>query len=200
VSAVTRLRRRRGLKAARAAGTARLLALDLETTGLDATAEMIAVGMVPVVAGRIQLGLAWSSLVAPTRPSAAGIVAHQLRPCELDAAPAPGGVLDRVLAQLAEADGLLVHHAALDVTVLRRSCAATGRVWPDPPVLDTMELLERMARREAVMGGPSVPRDLVGARRTLGLPAHPAHDPLADAVATAELYLAVETRLGGSPG
>ncbi len=40
------------------------------------------------------------------------------------------------------------------------------------------------------------PLNLSVARRNVGLPEYPAHDALSDALATAELFLALRTRLG----
>lgn len=176
----------------------RLLALDLETTGFDPdTAEVIAVGTVPIVDGAVRIGELTSTLVRPSARSAEeGIVAHHLRPSEVATAPPLDEVLPGVLGAIADADALLVHHAPLDIRVLRRSCTSTQRRWPNPPIIDTVELIGRCRTRERATGaGRRLPRDLAGARRALGLPPHHAHDAAADAVATAELYLALRARL-----
>ncbi len=178
----------------------RLLALDLETTGFDPErAEIIAIGTVPVVDGAVRVGATTSTLVRPANRSAAeGIVAHHLRPSDVISAPPLADVLPEVLAAITEADALLVHHAPLDVRVLERACAATGLRWPSPRVVDTIELIGRVRRRQRATGsGRRLPRDLVGAREALELPPHRAHDAAADAIATAELYLALRVHLGG---
>ncbi|MFO7778269.1 MAG: 3'-5' exonuclease [Nitriliruptoraceae bacterium] len=178
----------------------RLLALDLETTGFDPEgAEIIAIGTVPVVDGAVRIGATTSTLVRPANRSAVeGIVAHHLRPSDVVAAPSLADVLPEVLAAITESDALLVHHAPLDVRVLERACEATGLEWPSPPVVDTVELIGRVRRRQRATGsGRRLPRDLVGARQALGLPPHQAHDAAADAIATAELYLALTVHLGG---
>lgn len=169
-------------------------ALDLETTGLDpARARVLAVGMVPIVDGVIRLGEALATRVHPVRQDLAvhGIEAHHLRPRDVADAPALADVLPDVLARLGVADGLLVHHAPLDVAVLRRASAAVGATFPDVRVLDTLDLVRRANRRREAIGAPVLPTDLAGARAALGLPPHHAHDALADAVATAELALAL---------
>jgi DNA polymerase III subunit epsilon len=178
----------------------RLLALDLETTGFDPEgAEILAIGTVPVVDGAVRIGATASTLVRPANRSAVeGIVAHHLRPSDVISAPALADVLPDVLAAIADADALLVHHAALDVRVLERACAATGLRWPSPRVVDTIELIGRVRRRQRATGtGRRLPRDLAGAREALGLPPHRAHDAAADAIATAELYLALRAHLDG---
>jgi DNA polymerase III subunit epsilon len=177
-----------------------LLALDLETTGFDPEqAEILAIGTVPVVDGAVRIGATTSTLVRPENRSAVeGIVAHHLRPSDVISAPALADVLPGTLAAIADADALLVHHAALDVRVLERACAATGLRWPSPRVVDTMELIGRVRRQQRATGpGRRLPRDLAGAREALGLPPHQAHDAAADAIATAELYLALRAHLDG---
>ncbi len=176
----------------------RLLALDLETTGFDARrAEVLEIGTVPVEDGVIHLGRAYRSLVRPgDRSAVEGIEAHHLRPSEVADAPALEEVLPGVLAAIVAVDAVLVHHAGLDVQVLRRACAATGARWPRPRVVDTVTIIDRVRRRErATRSARRLPRDLAGARAALGLPPHPAHHAVADAVATAELYLALLARL-----
>jgi DNA polymerase III subunit epsilon len=160
-------------------------------------AEVLAIGTVPVVDGAIRVGAATSTLVRPVHRSAVeGIVAHHLRPSDVADAPPLDEVLPGLLEAIADVDALLVHHASLDVRVLRRACAATGRHWPKPPVVDTVELIGRVRKRERATGsGRRLPRDLAGARQALGLPPHQAHDAVSDAIATAELYLALRARL-----
>lgn len=177
-----------------------LLALDLETTGLDPErAEILAIGTVPVVDGAVRIGAATSTLVRPgLRSAVEGIVAHHLLPSDVLSAPAPADVLPALLDAVTDAEALLVHHAALDVRVLERACAATGLRWPSPRVVDTIELIGRVRRRQRATGsGRRLPRDLAGARQAVGLPPHQAHDAAADAIATAELYLALRAQLGG---
>jgi DNA polymerase III subunit epsilon len=176
----------------------RLLALDLETTGFDPEhAEILAIGTVTIVGGAVRIGDTTSTLVRPANRSAVeGIVAHHLRPSDVMAAPPLADVLPGVLAAIADADALLVHHAALDVRVLERACQATDLRWPSPRIVDTVALIGRVRRRQRATGsGRRLPQSLSGARAALGLPPHRAHDAAADAIATAELYLALRARL-----
>ncbi len=178
----------------------RVLALDLETTGYDPEdAEVIAIGTVPVVDGAVRIGEVRRTLVRPAVASAElGIAAHHLRPSEVAVAPPLEEVLPSVLTTIADADALLVHHASLDVRVLHRAARTTGQPWPRPAIIDTVELITRCRNRERATGsGRRLPRDLAGARAAVGLPPHQAHDAAADAIATAELYLALRARLAG---
>ncbi len=175
-------------------------ALDLETGGLDARRDpVLAVGMVPVRAGRIRLRESYRTLVRPEAGSSvtpASIEAHQLVAREVQGAPSLAEVLPAVDERL-RAGILLVHHAAIDVTFLRREYARARMRWPSPPVVDTERLLVRLAS----LGDPGISREqlalnLSEARARQGLPAYPAHDALSDAIATAELFLAVRIALG----
>jgi DNA polymerase-3 subunit epsilon len=148
--------------------TGTIWALDLETGGLDPRRDaIIAVGMVPIRDGSICLGEAWQTLVRPeglVRPASIG--AHHIVPSELAGAPALAAVLREIDA---------------------------GLKWPAAEVIDTAELLARAGdrRRFLVPHAPEPELDLRKARRALGLPDYPVHDALSDAIAAAELYLAL---------
>lgn len=171
-------------------------ALDLETSGLDARRdEILAVGMVPIRGGAIRWGERFASLVQPVWPGAAigsGLAVHHLLPGEVAGGLTLGAALEQVLLRL-EQGVLLVHFAALDVEFLRRACLACGRPWPRPRVVDTVRLLEQMARFEYPKPAPA--SQLGAARERFGLPAAEEHDALADALATAELFLVLRHRL-----
>jgi DNA polymerase-3 subunit epsilon len=178
-------------------------ALDLETGGLDPrTDPILSVGMVPIRAGGIRLGEAYASLVRPEAAAEidpSSIRAHHLVPGDVREAP----VVDEVLGEIDRriADGaLLVHQAALDVPFLKRAYKRAGRRWPDPPVVDTVALLLKAAKRARFLN-PGAPEqepelNLLAARRRLGLPDYGQHDALIDAIAAAELFLVLRRRVG----
>jgi DNA polymerase-3 subunit epsilon len=178
-------------------------ALDLETGGFDPARDpILSVGMVPIRAGGIRLGEAWSSLVRPEgsdeiNPSS--IRAHHLLPGEVRDAPPVAEVLAEVDRRLREG-ALLVHHAPLDVGFLRRAYGRLGMRWPAPPVVDTVRLLLKAAKRARFLdpGAPALEPDLnlLAARRKLGLPDYGQHDALIDAIAAAELFLVLRRQVG----
>jgi len=178
-------------------------ALDLETGGLDARRDpILAVGMVPVRAGGIRLGEAYSTLVRPAPLDAidpSSIRAHHLVPRDVALAPEPDAVLGEVDRRIREG-ALLVHQAAIDVEFLKRAYARVGRRWPRPPVVDTVALLLRAAQRARLID-PDAPNaepslKLSEARRRFGLPDYTQHDALVDAISAAELFLVLRRRLG----
>jgi DNA polymerase-3 subunit epsilon len=170
--------------------------LDIETGGLDPKRDpILALGMLPIREGIIRLGEAYRTLVCPEagreiRPES--VQAHQLVLEEVREAPPLPVVLGEVDRRIRQG-ALLVHHQGIDVAFLKRAFARHGRRWPSPPVVDTVELLLKLERRQRFSrpqgggDGPSV--NLAAARRRLGLPDYQAHDALTDAIATAELFL-----------
>jgi len=176
--------------------------LDLETGGLDARRDaVLAVGMVPVRLGVVQLGQAYTSLVRPRENEAIqedSIRAHHLVPSEVRRAPLPEAVVAEIDERLRDG-ALLVHSSGIDVPFLRRLYRTSRRRWPDPPVVDTVNLLWSLQQRQRFQDpdGTAMPVLHLGqARERLGLPPHLAHDALSDAVATAELFLVLASRLG----
>lgn len=179
-----------------------LWSLDLETGGLDPRRDpVLAVGLVPIRGGTVRLGEAWESLVRPppgavVRPES--VAAHQLVPADLDAAPPLAEVLPEVDRRIREG-ALVVHVRAIDVAFLRAAYRAADLRWPSPVVIDTVDLLAREARRTG-RTSPELTEEppllhLPAARAALGLPEYPAHDALSDALAAAELFLALRARL-----
>lgn len=176
--------------------------LDLETGGLDPRADpILSVGMVPVRQGGIRLGEAFASLVRPEEALAIdpdSIRAHQLLPGDVRDAPGLPEVLHEVDSRLREG-ALLVHQAALDVPFLRRAYRRAGLSWPSPPIVDTVALLIKAAKRARFLDPDAPPIEpelnLSKARRALGLPDYGAHDALTDAVSAAELFLVLRRQV-----
>jgi DNA polymerase-3 subunit epsilon len=175
-------------------------ALDLETSGLEVKRDQIlSVGMVPIRGGAIHWGERFYSLVRPPDPGALsedGIRAHHILPAELQGAPPLAAVLPAIESRLSEG-ALLLHFAAIDLVFLRKAFREAQRRWPHPPVVDTVELLARLDKQRAYLDphAASLPTGLAEARAALDLPPHDAHHALADALATAELMLALRARL-----
>jgi DNA polymerase III subunit epsilon len=175
-------------------------ALDLETGGLDTKRDaVIAIGMVPVRGGLIRLREAYRTLVRPEDRSGItpdSVHAHQLVWRDLEQAPSLEDALPEVDRRIREG-ALVVHHEAIDVAFLRRDFKRIGLAWPSPPVIDTRRLLIRNARlRDPHRPADLLPLNLSLARAAHGLPEYQAHDALTDAVATAELFLALRLALG----
>jgi DNA polymerase III subunit epsilon len=178
-------------------------ALDLETGGLDPKKDpILAVGMVPLREATIRLGEAYRTLVRPEDGSSidpGSVQAHQLVWGEVQGAPPLDEVLPEIQRRVAEGV-LLVHHRGVDEAFLKRAFKRRGIRWSSPMVIDTVELLLKLAKRQS-FSSPEIPYDprelnLTVARRRHGLPDYEAHDALTDAVAAAELFLVLRKKLG----
>src|SRR4030095_16600838 len=174
--------------------------LDLETTGLDPTTDaIVAAGGLRVLGGRAAAAPAFRRLGHPNQrvPRAATRI-HGRLPGGLAAAPPLPEqlmtLLDRTLG-----DVLVVHVAEVDQAFLD---AAMRRSWGCPlnaTVLDTARMAGALNRRLHLARPPGrrpgTSLRLADLARAHGLPAHPEHDPLHDALTTAQLFLALATRL-----
>jgi DNA polymerase-3 subunit epsilon len=170
---------------------AELCVVDLETTGLDLRRdEVVAYGAVIVRDGRVVVREAVEGLVRPSAAASTGAVTiHGLLPERLTHAPSPPEAAAALVEALA--GRVLVAHAAWVETAFLRRLLALAGARLDGPVLDTAAL----ARAAAVApGGPAEPA-LDGLAERLGLPVHPRHDALGDALTTAAVLLALATRL-----
>lgn len=178
-------------------------AVDLETGGLDPKKDpILSIGMVPVREGAIRVGEAWTSLVRPNDGGTidpGSIAAHHLVPADVANAPTLRDAITAVDVRL-RGGVLLVHQASIDVAFLKRAFAAAKLAWPPMAVVDTVDLLVRLATRARLVD-PSAPDadpelNLSRCRTALGLPDYGRHDALTDAISTAELFLVLRKRLG----
>lgn len=166
--------------------------VDLETTGLDLRRDdVVSYGAVIVRHARIPCGEVVYRQVRPDRPiSVAAMTVHGLRGADLADAPPIGDVLDELIELLA--GRVPVAHAAwVERAFLDRALRPRGRRL-GRTVLDTAALLR--ACRLAAPGAGHEP-NLEAAAKRLGLPVHTPHHALGDAFTTAQLLLALATRL-----
>lgn len=153
---------------------------DTETTGLlPHKDEVVQIGAVRVLNGRMIEGEQFDTLVDPQRPiPEASTRVHGVSNAMVQGAP----VITKAAAQfhLFAKDAVIVaHNAPFDMAFLRRHAKATGVEW-DHPILDTVLL-------SAVLFGSSVPHTLDALCERLDITIPPAlrHTALGDAHATA---------------
>jgi DNA polymerase III subunit epsilon len=168
---------------------ARLLAVDVETTGLDpARDEVVSFAAVPIEEGRVVARGTVRGLVRPSSPPpGSSIEIHGLRAADLAAAPPPKEALAPLAAALR--DRIPVAHAAW----VERSFLRPLGVGMPRRVLDTA-VLWRALCIERGDGDPGW-RALPEVAAALGLPAHRSHDAEGDALTTAQVFLALATHL-----
>ena len=178
----------------------RLLALDLETTGLDPrTDHILSVGFVPVDGLQIDLSGAEHLLCRAGVEVGQSATIHGITDDALTAGIDLRTLVERVATALT-GRALLAHHAVIETEFLSAACERELGVPLPVTAVDTMQLHSRVLRSTAGEGLPQGALRLTTARAHLGLPRYAAHEALTDALACAELYLAQVDRLsGGGP-
>lgn len=173
-----------------------ILALDLETTGLDPRRhELLSFGLVPVHGMEVLLGQARHLRVRPRGDVGDSAVVHGLTDDALAVAPALRQVLPEVLHALLSPGPtprrrvLLAHFAQVETTFLRAACRSVYGAGVRLQVVDTLEIERRLLRSERHERTRGFFR-LDACRGRHHLPRYRAHSAVTDAVACAELFLA----------
>ncbi len=173
------------------------VALDVETTGLDpASAEMLSVGWVVLRNGRVDLGSAESHIVRPSGDVGSSAAVHGLTDTMVGQGQDRAVIIARTIEALT-GRVLLVHHAGLDKALLDRLCREQFGAPLLLPVVDTLALEHQRRRRRHHVGENHSLR-LADLRESYNLPPYVAHDCLVDAIATAELLVAMVAHNDGT--
>lgn len=181
-----------------------LLALDLETTGLDPRRDtVVAAGLLPIAGGSIRWGERFYSPIDDprlSRPRDAGALgAHQILPAETRGTVPLAELLERLACGLVGEVVLLAHGAFVERGFVAAAARFLGKPLPRFPWLDTLDFLRALERHQVHLADrlprpAPVPSVLSQARAFFALPAYPAHHALYDALGTAELYLLLSRR------
>jgi DNA polymerase III epsilon subunit family exonuclease len=163
---------------------AELVVFDLETTGLSAARDrMCEIGAVRVKA--LQIDETFETLVRPGVALPPTIVRLTgLRDAELRAAPHPELAVRRFLAFSGDAP-LVAHNARFDIGFLDRAVADLTGKRVAAPVVDTVWLARRLLHRR------SERFSLSQLAHFFGTSSDPCHRALPDALATAEILVAL---------
>lgn len=170
-----------------------LLAVDVETTGLKPGRDaLVAVGWVPVNGEVIDLAGAEYHVLSGAQVGDSATI-HGITDDEVAArGEAPEAVWE-AFARAIDGRKLLAHFAQMETGFLGQlSAQVRGKRWAlhDSEVIDTMTMERRHMER---MG--TYPRGedlrLPRVRQRYGLPRYTNHGALTDAIACAELYLAL---------
>jgi len=176
-----------------------IVAVDMETTGLDPKKdEILSIGLVEIRSQSIRLDTAWHEIIRLDRAlPEETVVIHQIT----DDQKAQGRPLEDVLPELlARLSGktMLVHFKRIEQGFLDAAC---HRLYGAPfviPIIDTLELGQRVFERRNHTIQPNDLR-LFNLRTRYNLPAYKAHNALNDALATAELFLAMAAEMNPKP-
>jgi DNA polymerase-3 subunit epsilon len=166
------------------------LAIDLETTGLDARKDRIlSFGYLIVHGDRIDLASARHRLIRTEGaiPEASAII-HQIT----DDQAAEGEPLDSVLADLLQdlaGKVMIAHHASVERGFISNACKRLFGGGLLVPTVDTQTVsLRTFRRRQITYKGSDLRLHALG--ESYNLPRYGAHNALSDALAAAELFLA----------
>ncbi|WP_317930315.1 3'-5' exonuclease [Halioxenophilus sp. WMMB6] len=176
-------------QSAAASDHGQLLAVDLEMSALTThEGEIVAAGWVAIDGQNIRFGSAEHHLVSANNSVGDSATIHHLRDCDL----AAGGDSESMVAALLRAANgrtLLFHNASLDLAFLNQLCRQLCGVPLLLPHRDTL-LIEkrRLEASNQILKANSL--TLFQCRQRYHLPDFAGHNALADALATAELYLA----------
>jgi len=167
----------------------RYVALDFETTGLDAKKEAIlSIGYTVIENGRVQLAQSGHHIIRTNiNIPAESITIHGITHDRMQQGEALHDVMEEVLVNLA-GSVLLVHYAQIERTFINMYCQRQYGFSLPLRLVDTLAI-ELNTRRRAGRIVQSNQLRLFNLRNDYNLPRYQAHDARMDAIATAELFL-----------
>ena len=168
-----------------------ILAVDFETTGLHAVNDkLLSVGSVELKQGQIKLPTCYHQVINTKEAlEASNVVIHQITDDVKERGQQLAEVVEALLKSLA-GKVMLVHFARIEKQFLQQACLELYGMAPSFPIIDTLAIAKRRFDKSDVPYDPSELR-LSNLRDRYHLPRHYAHNALSDAVATAELLLAL---------
>lgn len=175
-----------------------IVSIDLETTGLDPNRDAIlSIGLVHIRHMSICLDTAWHEVIQIDHaiPEESAVI-HHITDDRAAAGRPLADVLPLLLRRLA-GKIMLVHYANIEQNFLDVACR---KLYGAPfiiPTIDTLALAQRLyeRRNHSVQTGDL---RLFNLRPRYNLPRYKAHNALSDALATAELFLAMSAEM--APG
>lgn len=173
------------------------VALDFETTGLDAEHdEIVSIGLVPFDLQRIRVRDARHWLLTPRKEMEENsVVIHGITHSDIDGAPDLHAVMGPFLEAIA-GRVLVVHYRYIEREFLNAGIQRRIGEGIRFPVVDTMELEAQLYRKGLssfcgrLFGRKPTSIRLGDSRARYGLPHYAQHDAMVDALATAELLQA----------
>lgn len=168
-----------------------IVAIDLETTGLDpVTDSILSIGSVTISDLGIVLASSWHQIIniAMDIPESSAVIHHIT-----DDQAAHGKPIELVfplLLQRLQGKVMLVHHASVEQNFLNMLSEQFYGIPLLIPIIDTQVLAHRqfVRRNQPIKEGDL---RLFNLRERFQLPRYKAHNALNDALATAELFLAM---------
>jgi len=173
-----------------------LLAMDIETTGLNPEAHnIVSIGLIPFTLQRIRCGesLYWV-IKPPSGLNEKSVTFHHITHADILLAPSLPTVVEPLLEAMA-GKVIVVHYRNIERAFLDQALNNFLGEGLQFPVVDTMQLEARMHRKkrgwlDRLLRRPQTSIRLADSRARYNLPPYHAPHALPDALATAELLLA----------
>ena len=172
-----------------------IVAIDLETTGLDPKKDdILSIGMVSIDSWGVKLKTSWHRIVRVDQaiPGESAVI-HQITDDQAAAGAPIEELLPAVLQRMA-GKPMVVHYSPIEQNFLSAACRKLYGAPFVVPTIDTLEIAQRVFERRNHLIQPGDLR-LFNLRPRYNLPQYKAHNALSDALATAELFLAMADNL-----
>ena len=173
------------------------VAMDIETTGLDARQHaIVSIGLIPFTLARIRSDQAWYQVVRPhgdLLPES--VTFHHITHSDIYQAPRFSEVIEPLLQQLA-GKTVVAHYRNIERSFIDEAvkhALGEGLLFP---MIDTMQIEADLYPQRKTgwfarfLGRQSISIRLADSRTRYGLPAYQAHHALTDALGAAELFQA----------
>lgn len=172
-----------------------IVSLDLETTGLDPDKDrIVSIGLVQIEQLGIKLESCWHQIISTNKSlSSESVVIHQIT----DDQSETGMSIDKAIPELLErlkGKVMLAHNARVEQGFINKICQTLYGCEFVIPIIDTQRLARRSLERS---NQPYKNNDLrlFNLRKNFNMPSYKAHNALMDAIATAELFLAMADKI-----
>lgn len=168
-----------------------IISLDIETTGLDSKKDrIVSIGLVQISQLGIKLDSCWHQIIKTNKKlPEKSVVIHNIT----DDETAAGITIDEAIAELfkrLKGKVVLVHNSNIEQGFINEICQKLYQTDFVMRVIDTQVLAKRSFDRKGISYQATELR-LFNLRKIYKLPPYKAHNALLDAIATAELFLAM---------
>ena len=168
-----------------------IISLDIETTGLDSKKDrIVSIGLVQISQLGIKLDSCWHQIIKTNKElPEKSVVIHNITDDETAAGITIEEAITELLKRL-KGKVVLVHNANIEQGFINEVCQKLYHTDFVMRVIDTQVLAKRSFDRNGYTYKPTELR-LFNLRKKYKLPVYKAHNALLDALAAAELFLAM---------
>lgn len=175
-----------------------IISLDIETTGLNPEVDrIVSIGLVEISKLGIKLDSCWHQVIKTNREMPEkSVVIHNITDDESAAGQSIERVIEEFLKRL-KGKVVLVHNSNIEQGFINKICQKLYGTDFVMRVIDTQVLAKRSFERKNKSYQATELR-LFNLRKMYKMPPYKAHNALLDALATAELFLAMVNNISSS--